>query len=510
MEKQTTFDELPPDRDRGPTVLIIDDEKTGRARLELLCHEAQDASGLQLLYAANLKDAFEILSSTTAHVVLLDKVLRTDNGTDNGINAIPRIRSMQPHAQILVVTSSEDTNDAAEAMANGAFWFIPKQCSNQLILAQIKRAIEVSSLVLQKIESARTNTKGTIDLAGNSPAMMKLRQRLWAVAETNRPVLLLGETGTGKTTAAKLIHESRKSFLKQGHRPFMTVNMGAISQDLAERELFGHERGAYTDATDTQPGLFELANNGTLFLDEIGEASLSLQVKLLTVIEEGIFMRLGSGVERRSNFKLICATNRDLEAMVAAGKFREDLYMRISTFPIEIPTLKDRKDDIPDIIRSLLPRCCVQNNVTVTYEELPADFIEMLTSTPLRGNIRGIEQQMSRLLVFAQRDRNGRPILKGWQDIPGLALKRAYATTNRNALTVNELLNRPLDLLSEDFPGLEELLDRVGERIIRASMAKHRQLKDVATELKISRTKATMLKKRLFATPRPASEGATS
>ena len=498
MKSQTTFDQLPPDRAPGPTVLIVDDEKTGRARMELLCHDAQQASNLQLRFAASLTEAFEVLSATTVQVVLLDKVLRTATGTENGIQAIPRIRAMQPHAQILVVTSSDGTSDAVEAMANGAFWFVPKQLSNQLILAQINRAIEVSSLVLQKIENERTTSSTTTDLAGDSPVMAKLRQRIGAVAETDRPVLLLGETGTGKTTAAKLIHEHRKTFLKQAHRPFMAVNMGAISEDIAERELFGHERGAYTDASETKPGLFELANNGTLFLDEIGETSPALQVKLLKAIEEGAFMRLGSGVERHSSFKLICATNRDLESMVAAGQFREDLYMRISTFPIEIPTLQDRKNDIPDIIRSLLPRCCAQNNVPICFDELPHDFVEMLTESPVRGNIRGVEQQISRLLIFAPRDRNGRPILKGWRDIPGLQTKRNYTTQNRNPLTVKELLSRPIDLDGADFEGLDELLVQMSERIIRASMARHKKLKDVATELKISRTKATVLKKRLI------------
>jgi transcriptional regulator with GAF, ATPase, and Fis domain len=274
--------------------------------------------------------------------------------------------------------------------------------------------------------------------------------------------------------------------------------MGAISAELAERELFGNERGAYTDAKDARPGLFELANGGTLFLDEIGEAPLELQVKLLKVIEDGKFMRLGGNQVRQTSIKLICATNRDLESRVAANEFREDLFFRISTFPITIPALAERREDIPDIIASILPKCCADNNVYVTFDDLPKEFVDHLMNTPLRGNVREIEQNLSRLLVYAPKDRRGRPDFRRWNDIPGLTGKRSTKSgPHKSTLTMNDFLSLPFNVVGDEFPGLDAFVELVTDKVLVDAMSRHKTLKELSKALDVSISKLSTARRRI-------------
>ena len=193
--------------------------------------------------------------------------------------------------------------------------------------------------------------------------------------------------------------------------------MGAIPEALAESELFGHEEGAFTGAKKRRFGALERAKGGTLFLDEIAEAPLTLQVKLLTALDEKKFFRVGGEQEVKSEFRLICATNRDLEKLVREGKFREELYRRIAILEIKVPSVRERKEDMTEIIRAVLPRCCRDARVDVRLEDIPADFIAKLSENPPVGNIGGIEQQLIRLLAHAPRDRKDRPLLKQWRGI---------------------------------------------------------------------------------------------
>jgi DNA-binding NtrC family response regulator len=305
MLNEPTFDQLPPDKDKGPSVLIVDDEKSARETLRMAVSSTDTGENINVLFASNLPEAMAIIEKTKLHVVLLDKNIGPDE-TDpeqNGLDAIPEILNLQPHVQILMVTASDDVQDAVKAIKFGAFGFITKGSEPELIICQINKAIQISRLVIDKISLDRTREKADFDdLGGKSTLIKKAVARGKAFAESNQPVLLRGETGTGKTTIAKLIHEHRQKFLKEKSRPFFGINIASLSSDLAERELFGNEKGAYTDAKEMKLGFFELANNGTLFLDEIGDVSLDLQVKLLKVIDEGKFFRLGWG--KRNFFQL--------------------------------------------------------------------------------------------------------------------------------------------------------------------------------------------------------------
>lgn len=484
-----TYDQPPEDREVGPTVLIVDDDNLASERLKLICKTPEFDEPIQILTASSIPEALNLIGTVPIHVILLDKEFNLPNGeVENGIEFIPEFLKHDPGLQILVVTASKDFQDCVHAVSLGASGFLTKAYPDEIILNQIKRSIEISRLTYSQLRRDRVELQSRRDLRipGNSPAIQALYARLQAVSETNRPVLLMGETGTGKTTAAKIIHEQRRNFLKQGDRPFLSLNIAALHSNLVESELFGHERGAFTDAKEVRPGYIELANNGTLFLDEIGEATLELQAKLLKVLDEGKFYRLGGTKERTSSFKLVCATNRNLEEMIRLGKFREDLFMRISTFMIRIPSLHERPSDIPDIVKSVLPKACVENNVSIALSEVPKDFIEYLKEYPIPGNIRGIERQLAQLLVYSPRDRQNRPVLSQWKKIPGLYNLPPNQALKRNAITLHEFRTRPFSVVSEEFPGFFKFLEEVGDRISEDTIKNHPTLRSAANALKIS------------------------
>ena len=502
MANETTYDQHPPDREVGPTVLIVDDEALAQDRLNLALCQIEGANQLHILHARSLVEAIDILTKTLVHVVLLDKNLGPEPvpANQNGIEGIPSMLRLQPHLQILMVTGSNDIQDVVRAMNFGACGYITKEMPNSLLVPHIARAIDVSLLQLDKLRRDRFATDA-YDLGGKSKLFTEIKKAAQILAESNRPILMLGQTGTGKTELAKFIHYHRGRYLKQKDRPFIFINMTTLSRDLIESELFGHEKGSFTGAQGVKQGLFELASNGTLLLDEIGEFPLDLQAKLLTVIEEGSFKRVGSEKILYARPKIIFATNRDLEQMVRDGTFREDLFMRISMFPITMPSILERKEDIPDIVRALLPKACAENHISVTFDEIPQDFIEHLATHPVDGNIRGILNQLERLLVLSPKDKRGRPVLSQWQSISGLSPKRrsldmpTYLTA-KMPLTYRELMSRPWNLLGADFPGLNEMLEQMKDKLFQEAQTKFKTNRALAQVFKISESTASLLVKR--------------
>lgn len=494
MDFEKTFDSLPADKGNGLTILIVDDEELGRLRVGAICEKL--GPDYKVLFANTLPEALNTLLQTRIHVALLDKNIGPNESdlSQNGIAAIPEMLKLQPHLQILMITGSKDFQDAVEATQNGAFGYVTKDTPDKLLVSHIQKAVQMASLIIENERLDRTKQNpDDIRLVGSSSAIVRLKAEISDVVQSDRPILLLGETGTGKTTVAKMIHDSRKKYLRQKDRPLVPINIAALPASLVESELFGSERGAYTGSVASKPGLFELADSGTLFLDEVGEIPLDLQKKLLTVIETGIFRRVGGTKELKSNFRLVCATNRDLEAMTRSGTFREDLYLRLSTFPIHVPSLKERSEDIPEIIQSILPRTCRENRVQITFDELPREFIEYLKRNPPQGNIRGLEQQLSRLLIHAPKDRQGRPILKKWRSI-GMF----YSSIDKNvqAISLDEIMTRPLDLVTPKFPGLSKFMENLESRIILDTKSKLKKNKHVALALKISEPSVSLKLKR--------------
>jgi len=474
-DPQISAGPAPLDAEKLPTVLIVDDEEISRRRNSLALKMASEAIFTKRLVAANIPEALSVLSRELVHVVLLDKNLGADekDPAQNGILSIPHFLQIQPHLQILVVTASEATGDEATAIDAGALGYINKKCSDELLVAQVKRAIGISKIAIRcsRFDRADTHSKAT-RFAGNSLAIRKMVSMLDMVAESDRPVLLTGENGTGKTTSASYIHERRKKYLNQEDRPFINVNIAALGADLIEGELFGYEKGAFTDAKERKLGLVELANGGTLFLDEIGEISTSIQVKLLKALDgKGSYFRVGGTKELTSSFKLIVATNQNLEQLVKDGRFREDLLMRISTLTIRVPSLAERKEDIPELIRTLLPLACKENRVQVSFDEIPLTFFEYLMNIPIQGNIRGLEHQLTRLLVYCRRDEKNKPLLRYWRSVPGFESKSvlekmSLATESESPITYQELSNRPFGMLEGEFPGLGSLLELTRDKTI--------------------------------------------
>lgn len=496
---QESSNQNPPLPRAGWTILNLDDETHSALALRSFFSRSFLEESVEFFHCQTLENARRCLSERKVHLLLLDIDLGTDkNGKKlKGTHLIPELLQMDRSMQIVMMTGSQDLQDCVEAMRLGAFGYVTKDMPNEMIRLHIEQALRMAKFQFEKCCEEQRKLPTNLDLIGNSSAIRNFRSKLQAMAETIRPVLLIGETGTGKTHSANLLHEYRQQFFKQTKRPFVAVNMGAIPKNLMESELFGYEAGAFTGAVKQKLGIFELADRGTLFLDEIAELPLELQVKLLTVLEEKKFRRLGSMVERKVDFQLISATNRPLQEMMERGEFREDLYWRISTFELEVPTLKDRREDIPDLIRSLLKKVCSDNSVFVSYDDLPQDFIEYLQDSPFKGNVRGLEQQLSRLLLYAPKDRYGKPALHRWREVSGLALKRSSMEIKQNARGLMEFVSQQLDFEAAECPKFHDFMEELGDKIIKASLSRYgNRPTKVARALGLSHATISLRKKR--------------
>ncbi len=484
-----TYDEIPSDKDRGSIVLIVDDDKGSHKRIQFLCRNKSFTKNVRFLSAFDLKEARKLLHEyKPVQVMLLDKHLSWEERDDNqnGIEAIPEFLEDQPQLEILVITSSKRTEDCVDAIRYGASDYVTKDEESPIITRKIERAIEMANLKLQnaRLEGSRP-APDTINLAGSTGAMQAYRKALSAVAATDDTVLLLGKSGMGKTAGAKEIHRHRQEFLKQDG-PFMEINMATIPEDLAEKLLFGNEKGAYTGADKINLGYFELANRGTLFLDEIGEMPLLLQAKLLKAIEEKKIIRLGGDRERSFNAKIICATNRDLKQMVSEGKFREDLFYRINPLTIHVPSLAERKEDIPDIVRALLPQCRTSSNKAVHFEDLPPSLLHFLKENSWEnGGIREIRNTLKKISVFSPEDRRGRPIMKKWKEI----LKQDGSFTSalkEGPISIKEVSERGFDLQGNDFHGYHDFIEFISNRVIVDAVQSAGKRTRAASLLKVS------------------------
>lgn len=493
MKLNSAYDQSPSDRGSGSTVLIVEDEQIFRNTLKHICSKLEVGKQVKLIETESVAEALKVLASTPIDVVLLDNNLPDPNqgARQSGIEAIPEFLDLQPNLQILVITSSTDTQDTVRAMKLGAKGYLPKDIDTQIKIAQINQAIQTSQIVMNQIMASR-GQKPPKDsgLAGSSRAMQFVKDQARAFSQTILPILLTGSSGVGKSHLAQFIHNERSKYLRDEKRRFISVAINSFSSSVVERELFGHDKGAFTGANESKPGFFELANQGTLFLDEIGEASPELQAKLLKVLDgDGRFYRMGGTREHQSSFKLVCATNRDLKKCVADGSFREDLYMRISIFPIHVPDLSERSEDIPDIITQILPRICSKNEVKqVSIDEIPTPFIEHLMKHPPEGNIRGIEHLLSRLLVqvISPKDKTSSATLRSWRSITGIESNRTGSY--RKVLTLDELMNLPLDVVGDGFPGTKAVLESIRERIYLDAESKYPKSTDIARVLGMAKS----------------------
>ena len=367
-------------------ILIIDDEPAiGWSLREMLSDE-----GHSVEVAASVEAGLETCARFEPEAMLLDVRLP---GRD-GLSALPEFRSIVPNAPVVVMTAFGDLDTAVRAVNAGAYDYLVKPFDLESVSRIVAHALaERDQHAAGRDQPAATATDAAL-LVGSSPPMQEVFKQISLVAPTELPVLITGETGTGKDLAARAIH----AHSPRRHRPFVATSLGALAPSVIESELFGHVRGAFTGATSDRPGLFAIADGGTLFLDEIGEAPLDLQVKLLRALETREVTPVGAAAPRKLDVRVIAATNRDLVAAIAAGTFREDLYHRLHVFPIHMPPLAARRDDIDTLAAHVLARQAA-GRATPTISEA---FRVALRGRPWPGNVRELKHAIEYAAVVAR------------------------------------------------------------------------------------------------------------
>jgi two-component system, NtrC family, response regulator len=369
-------------------VLVIDDEKT----LAALIARTLELEGFKIFQVNTAKDGLKVLMLEEIHVVLSDVKLPDING----VELVKLIKEKKPYVEVISLTAYGTIGDGVLAIKNGGFDYITKGDDNHKIIPLTYKAAEKAQLQLRVFNlEARISGKYSFEnILGRSKAILDAVDIAKKVAPTDTTVLLLGETGTGKEVFAEAIHYDSPRHLQ----PFVAVNCSSFPPDLLESELFGYKEGSFTGAIKDKKGLFEEANNGTIFLDEVGEMSLELQAKLLRVLESRSFIKIGDTQTTKVNIRILAATNRDLQKEAEEGKFRLDLFYRLSVFTISLPSLNERKVDIEIIAKHYLKEFAAKVNKHIY--KMSVEFIHVLTEHLWKGNVRELKNVMERVVIL--------------------------------------------------------------------------------------------------------------
>jgi DNA-binding NtrC family response regulator len=370
-------------------ILIVDDEAFIRENLERIL--AEDA--YQLLSTDNGEEAVRLAGEEEIDLVLLDLNL----GARSGLDVLRELRESDPELLVIIITGYGTVESAVEALKLGAYDYIKKPFKADAIHLIVRLALETQSL-RREVRRLRREGKGELhaaDMVGSSPLLLEVFRQIREVARhETATVLITGESGTGKELVARGIH----NLSPRRSRPFIDINCGSLPYNLLETELFGHERGAFTDARSRKIGLFEEANGGTIFLDEIGEMDLNLQVKLLRVLEDRRIRRLGGTRNIEIDVRVIAATNRNLQEALLGKAFRDDLYYRLNVFPIHLPPLRERREDIPLLLRSFLNRFSREFNQRI--REISRAALDLLMRYHWPGNVRELRNMVERVCIM--------------------------------------------------------------------------------------------------------------
>jgi len=370
-------------------LLIIDDEPSIRESLETLL----TLEGFDVTLAIDGKQGLDVLSRYEFDLLLLDLALPGESGID----LLPRITAMHPQLPVIMITAFGTVNNVVDAIRAGAENFVQKPWDNEKLLADIRSAIarhkaEAEVIQLKRVLKQRYNFE---NIVGKSEPMLRLFDTVAQVAPSRSTVLIQGESGTGKELIAKAIHQNSP----RRDRPFVPVNTGAIPSDLLESSLFGHVKGAFTSAINAKKGLFEVANGGTLFLDEIGTMSMDMQAKILRVLQDRRFMHLGGTSEIQVDVRIVAATNVNLQQAVKDGRFREDLFYRLNVICLELPPLRQRREDIPLLSQHFLKFYAEENGTEAP--SLTPEALRILMDYEWPGNVRELENSMERGVVLS-------------------------------------------------------------------------------------------------------------
>jgi two-component system nitrogen regulation response regulator NtrX len=370
-------------------ILVVDDEPAIRDTMRMIL----EYDGYECLVAGSGPEGLSTVERDKPDLVFLDIKMP---GID-GLEVLSRLRGLNESLPVVIVSAHGSAATALEAGRLGAFRFIEKPLSKDYVLDAVREGLELGTLRREN-RTLRSALETRYQVVGESTTLKRIMEQVQRAAPTNATVLILGESGVGKELIARAIH---RNSLRARER-FVQVNCAAIPEELIESELFGHERGAFTGATDKQTGKFEMADRGTIFLDEVGDMSAKTQAKVLRVLQEGEVERLGSSRTIKVDARVIAATNKDLEHEIAEGRFREDLYFRLSVIPIAVPPLRERLEDIPALVQHFTSQFGRENNRRPT--RFSPGALEVLAQARWRGNIRELRNIVERLLIMVDRD----------------------------------------------------------------------------------------------------------
>jgi DNA-binding NtrC family response regulator len=450
-------------------VLIVDDEEVLRDVLDAVLRR----EGFEVVMAKSGEEALAVLDEDdNIDLVILDIMLPGISGIDT----LRALRISNPSLPVIIITAFSSIDGAIEAMKHGAFHYIPKPFKNEEVILTVNKALEQRRLSREneRLKAELSEKYAYANIIGKSEPMRKVYDLIRLAAPSRSNILVTGESGTGKELVAKAIHHASP----RARNAFVTVNSGSLPPELLESSLFGHMKGSFTGAIATKRGLFEVADGGSIFLDEIGNINLETQAKLLRVIQEKEFMRLGSVDTIKVDVRIIAATNADLTKLMAENRFREDLYYRLNVITIPLPPLRRRREDIALLVAHFLDKYAEENKRKV--KEVTADAMRILLDHPWPGNVRELENTIERAVVLCTTDRIGIDLLPDYLRFPqqtdqpamivpseGLSLKDAVSRYERGMILqslemANNVQKKAAELLQLKPSTLNEMMKRLG------------------------------------------------
>lgn len=477
------------------TVLIADDDSAIRTVL----NQALARAGYAPRATGNAATLWRWVSQGEGDVVITDVVMPDENAFD----LIPRIKKVRPELPIIVMSAQNTLMTALTAAEKGAYEYLPKPFDISEVVAVVGRALAGQG---RRPRGPTADAEGEeLPLIGRSPAMQEIYRALARLTQTDLTVMIQGESGTGKELVARVLHDYGKR--RQG--PFVAINMAAIPRELIESELFGHEKGAFTGAQARSPGRFEQAEGGTLFLDEIGDMPLEAQTRLLRVLQQGEYTTVGGRTPIRTNVRIVAATHRDLRSQIQQGLFREDLYYRLNVVPLRLPPLRERVDDIGDLVRHFLRQAAREG---LGQKSIETAAIERLKAHPWPGNVRELENFVRRVGALYTEETLTRQIID--QELADV-LPGARQTDDSDPRDLSELVERHLTHYFASFgkelppPGLyDRVIRQVEHPLLSAALAATRGNQIRAAELlglnrNTLRSRIRALDIRVFRPPMP-------
>ncbi len=443
------------------SILVVDDEEAIRTSLRSILED----EGYDVSVAANGVEALKIYGADPPDLMILDIWMPEMDG----LETLRRVKEFVPTTQVMMISGHGSIETAVKAIKLGAYDYIEKPLSLENVTLRVKHALEQFRLA-QENRSLRTKVQQKFELVGESPAMQRLRELIATAGPTNSRVLIGGENGTGKELVARAIH----THSTRSDHPFVAVNCAAIPETLIESELFGHEKGSFTGATSMKRGQFEQADGGTLFLDEIADMSLNTQAKVLRALQEQQFTRVGGTKLMKVDVRVLAASNKDLEKEIGKGQFREDLYYRLNVVPIVVPPLRERREDIPALVRHFMRTHVEEQGLRM--KEVSPEAMAVFQQYEWPGNIRELRNLIERLMIM----------------VPGFVIDAAQATLSLQGRTVGVISTgnqTPNLLLAKSYDSLRDARNAFEKEYISRKLREHHwNISRTAEDLKIERS----------------------